>query len=127
MENTSEARGVVLLVEDEVLLREDAADILEDGGFEVLQAGDAEEALALLEERSADVLFTDVNLPGQDGLRLARMVHERWPEMGLLITSGRARISPDEMPDDGRFIGKPYLPRAVVATVEDLLAGQRRH
>lgn len=127
MEYASEARAVVLVVEDEVLVREDAADILEHGGFEVLQAGDAEEALALLEERSADVLFTDVNLPGEDGLRLARAVHERWPEMGVLITSGRARISPDEMPDDGRFIGKPYLARAVVATVNDLLAGQRRH
>lgn len=127
MERTSEAGAVVLVVEDEVLVREDAADILEHGGFEVLQAGDAEEALAMLEERSADVLFTDVNLAGQDGLGLARMVHERWPEMGLLITSGRARILPDEMPDDGRFIGKPYLARAVVATVKDLLAGQRRH
>ena len=69
---------VILLVEDEVLVRMVAADVLEDAGFTVLESTNAEEALTLLETRpDVQVLFTDVNMPGAlDGLGLAQTVHE---------------------------------------------------
>lgn len=101
---------IVLVVEDEALLRMLAADILEDEGFIVLEAVAAEEALAILECRGdIGVLFTDVNMPGKmDGLTLATHVAERWPHIRLVVTSGRQGLTTDEIPDDGRFIAKPY-------------------
>ena len=87
---------VILLVEDEVLVRMVAADVLEDAGFTVLESTNAEEALRLLETRSdVQVLFTDVNMPGAlDGLGLAQTVHERSPGVGILIGSGRIGLPP---------------------------------
>ncbi len=53
------------------------------------------------------MLFTDVNMPGAlDGLDAARLVHERWPAIQLVLTSGRGLSVP--VPDDGRFVAKPY-------------------
>jgi two-component system, response regulator PdtaR len=97
---------VILLVEDEVLVRMVAADVLSDAGFTILESTNAEEALRLLETRSdVQVLFTDVNMPGApDGLGLAQTVHNRSPEVGILIGSGRIRPSPAELPPGTRFI-----------------------
>jgi CheY-like chemotaxis protein len=97
---------VILLVEDEVLVRMVAADVLEDAGFTVLESASAEEALRLLETRpDVQVLFTDVNMPGTlDGLGLAQTVHERSPGVSILIGSGRIRPSPGELPPGTRFI-----------------------
>src|SRR5215203_2112901 len=93
---------VVLLVEDEPLVRMTAADELEEAGFQVLEAANADVALKVLEARSDEVqvLFTDVDMPGSmDGLALAEQVHSRWPHvlllMLLLISSGYARPHPD--------------------------------
>jgi CheY-like chemotaxis protein len=75
------ANPAILVVEDELLLRLMAVDIVETAGFEALSAGTADEALAILEAR-ADVrlVFTDVQMPGSmDGLRLAHAVRDRWP------------------------------------------------
>lgn len=101
---------VVLVAEDELLLRMSAADLLEREGYEVLEAGNATEALDILESRDdVRILFTDIQMPGGlDGLELARLVHERWPEVLLLVTSGGMTVADDEIPDDGRFIQKPY-------------------
>src|SRR3954471_2617604 len=110
---------VILLVEDEVLVRMVAADVLEDAGFTVLESASAEEALRLLETRSdVQVLFTDVNMPGAlDGLGLAQTVHERSPAVGILIGSGRIRPAPGERPPGTRFIAKPYVPSALTDAV----------
>ncbi len=122
MEKYEPRKDVVLLVEDEYLIRADTADILADEGFAVLEAPDAEEALGMLAGGTeVAVLFTDVNLPGMSGLQLARKVAERWPHIRVLVTSGHVHPAADEFP--GQFIGKPYMPQAVVATVRGLLAG----
>jgi CheY-like chemotaxis protein len=99
---------VVLLVDDEPMLRMLAREGLEDAGFEVVEADDAEAALEILGARAdVTVLFTDVNMPGPlDGLALARRVHEQWPAIQLVLTSGRGLAAP--LPDDGRFMPKPY-------------------
>ena len=118
---------VILLVEDEVLVRMVAADVLEDAGFTVLESTNAEETLRLLETRpDVQVLFTDVNMPGAlDGLGLAQAVHERSPEVGILIGSGRIRPSPAELPLGARFIAKPYAPSALTDAVRAVARGQQ--
>jgi CheY-like chemotaxis protein len=101
---------IVLVAEDEVLVRQLSVCELEDAGYQVIEAANAGQAIAILETGvPVDVLFTDVNMPGEiDGIRLVRLVHCRWPDVGLIVTSGRADITQDELPDHGRFIRKPY-------------------
>jgi two-component system, response regulator PdtaR len=113
---------VVLLVEDEMLVRMLAAEVLSEAGFTIIESGSAEEALTVLETRpDVGVLFTDVNMPGAlDGLGLAQIVHERVPTVGILIGSGRIRPSPGELPPGGRFIPKPYAPSALTEAVRAL-------
>jgi CheY-like chemotaxis protein len=115
---------VVLLVEDELLVRMTAADELEEAGFQVLEAANADVALKVLEARSDEVqvLFTDVNMPGSmDGLALAEQVHSRWPHVLLLISSGYAQPQPDEVPDHGQFMPKPYGAATLVRHIHDLM------
>jgi CheY-like chemotaxis protein len=119
----SDNKPVILVVEDEPLLRFHAADVLEDEGFAVAEAADADAALEVLEQRSdVQLLFTDVQMPGRlDGMALVRHVHERWPHILLVITSGRARPGISEIPDAGRFLAKPYRPLELVAQMNELL------
>jgi CheY-like chemotaxis protein len=83
----------ILVVEDEALIRLWATDLLEENGFSVLEAKDADAALKILESRpDVKLLFTDVQMPGSlNGMELAREVHARWPHILLVITSGRER------------------------------------
>src|SRR3954469_13473232 len=118
---------VILLVEDEVLVRMVAADVLENAGSTVLESTNAEEALRLLETRpDVQVLFTDVNMPGPlDGHGLAQAVHERSPGVGILIGSGRVRPAPGELPPGTRFIAKPYASSALTDAVRAVARGQQ--
>jgi CheY-like chemotaxis protein len=105
------ASRAILVVEDELLLRLIAVDVVEDAGFEALAAGTADEALSILEARADDVrlVFTDIQMPGSmDGLGLAHAVRDRWPPVELIVTSGRCQIGANDLPDRGRFIAKPY-------------------
>ncbi|MGH1587692.1 response regulator [Methylobacterium phyllosphaerae] len=113
----------VLVVEDDVLVRMIAADILSDAGFRTLEARDAREAMTLLEARGdVRVLFTDWNMPGDiDGLGLARLVRHRWPTVGIILTSGKMRPAPGDLPAGARFLSKPYRPSALIEEVENLL------
>jgi CheY-like chemotaxis protein len=115
---------VVLLVEDEPLVRMSAADDLQEAGFQVLEAANADVALAVLEARSDEVqvLFTDVDMPGSmNGLALAESVHRRWPHISLLVSSGYHRLHPRQLPDEGRFVPKPYHAEAVVRHIRELV------
>jgi CheY-like chemotaxis protein len=103
-------RPVILVVEDELLIRLMAVAIVEGAGFEALSAATADEALSILEVR-ADVrlVFTDVHMPGSmDGLKLAHAVRDRWPPVELIVTSGHRHVRADDLPDRGRFFAKPY-------------------
>jgi CheY-like chemotaxis protein len=117
-------KPVVLLVEDEPLVRMLGADLLTEAGFEVVEANDAEEALEALQAHpEIQVLFTDVNMPGSlDGLALASVARERRPDLKLLIGSGVVRPIQDALPSNGRFLAKPYRPAAVVDTIRAMLA-----
>jgi two-component system, response regulator PdtaR len=117
------ALPVALVVDDEALLRMYASDLLEEEGFAVMAAADADAALKILEARpDVRLLFTDIQMPGGcDGMDLARQVHARWPNVLLVITSGNEKPSPAEIPDDGRFIAKPYKAEELFMQVEDLM------
>ena len=113
----------IIVVDDEALIRMHGASMLEDAGYSVVEAASADEAIAIL-EGTTDVrlLFSDVDMPGRmNGIALAELVHERWPNVRLLLTSGHHHIADAQLPDDGRFIPKPYSQKAVVREVNALL------
>ncbi len=114
---------IVLVVDDEAVLRFLASDVLEESGFQVLEAENAKAALQVLADHpGVRVLFTDINMPGAlDGLDLAREVHARWPAIKLVVTSGRPRPSDSEIPDAGRFVAKPYSPDTLVDEIRRAL------
>ena len=99
----------VLVVEDEMVLRMRAVDIVEDAGFTAVEAVNADEALAILEGRSdIALLFSDIQMPGSmDGLKLAHAVHERWPSIKIILVSGQVKLSDADKPTDSLFFGKP--------------------
>lgn len=112
----------VLVVEDEPFLRLDALDMVEEAGFRAYEAADAGEAIAMLEAHpEIAILFTDVDMPGRmDGLRLAHYVHDRWPPVRIVVTSGRHLIGARDLPDEGQFFAKPYPHAAVTQTLQSL-------
>jgi CheY-like chemotaxis protein len=112
-------RPVILVVDDETLIRLDAVQIAEDAGFEVLEAANADEAIEILEGRDdIRVVFTDIQMPGSmDGLKLARAVRHRWPPIKIIVTSGRQIPMEQDIPQGGRFLPKPYNPRRVQAAL----------
>jgi two-component system, response regulator PdtaR len=113
---------VILIVEDEFLLRLDSAETIENAGFEVIQAANADEAIAILKARpDIHVVFTDIQMPGSmDGLKLARFVRDRWPPTKIVATSGRVMVGDDDLPDGSVFLAKPYRGAEVVATLRDM-------
>ena len=117
-------KPVVLVVEDESLIRTDAVEMVEMAGFEAISASDADEAIRILESRNdIRAVFTDVQMPGSmDGLRLARVVRSRWPPVALIVTSGRTKIPENDLPSGGRFLGKPYHSGQVEATLRQLIS-----
>jgi two-component system, response regulator PdtaR len=115
---------VVLVVDDEPLVRMTAADELEEAGFQVQEAANSDVALAVLEARSDEVrvLFTDVDMPGSmDGMALAEQVHQRWLHIRLLISSGYAHPHPDEIPDNDHFVPKPYRGATLVRHITEMM------
>lgn len=111
MAETEHLKDLVLVVEDETLIRMDAADMIRALGFDVMEAADADRAIGLLESvPDITVLFTDVQMPGSmDGLALASVARDRWPPISLLITSGQSGPpAGDMMPARAQFISKPY-------------------
>ena len=96
----------ILIVEDEALVRLCAVRMIEDAGFEVIEAANADEAIRILESRNdIRVVFTDIHMPGSiDGLKLAHAVRNRWPPIKIIVTSGRELITEHDLPEGGRFL-----------------------
>jgi CheY-like chemotaxis protein len=115
--------SVVLVVEDEMLLRMRAVDMVEDAGFTPVEAMGADEAVAILESRSdIALLFTDIQMPGgMDGLRLAHAVHERWPPIKIILVSGRLQPASVDIPADSRFFGKPLEAKEMIAEMQSMI------
>ena|SRR2546421_11605725 len=115
--------AVVLVVEDELLLRMRAVDMVEDAGFTSVEAVDADEAVAILESRSdISLLFTDIQMPGSmDGLKLAHAVHRRWPSIKIILVSGQLELPDLDIPLDSRFFGKPLEGNVMIAQMRSMI------
>jgi two-component sensor histidine kinase/DNA-binding NarL/FixJ family response regulator len=119
----STTKPTVLIVEDEMLLRMRAVDIVEDAGFTPLEAVNADDALAILESRSdIELLFTDIQMPGtMNGLKLAHAVHERWPSIKIILVSGQVTPNEEDRPTDSRFFGKPVEVQQMIAELQGMI------
>jgi CheY-like chemotaxis protein len=116
-------KAVVLIVENEALIRMNAAQIVEDAGFAVVEACDADEAIRILESRN-DIcaVFTDVRMSGSiDGLKLAHAIRGRWPPIHLIVTSGSNVPCGDILPKNARFVRKPYEAKHIAEALYELL------
>ena len=113
----------VLIVEDEMILRMRAVDIVEDAGFNPVEAVNADQAISILESRSdISLLLTDIQMPGSiDGLKLAHAVHDRWPSIKIILVSGQVKPSDTERPANSRFFGKPLGVDQMIAELQDMV------
>src|SRR4051812_7315266 len=113
----------VLVVEDEMILRMRAVDIVEDAGFNPVEAVNADQAISILESRSdISLLFTDIQMPGSiDGLKLAHAVHERWPSVKIILVSGQVKPSETERPAGSRFFGKPLGVEQMITELQGMV------
>jgi DNA-binding LytR/AlgR family response regulator len=99
---------VILIVEDETLIRWGAVKMAEDAGFEVLEAADADEAIKILENRNdIQVVFTDIHM------------RYRWPPIKIIVTSGRQLPIEHDIPEGGRFFPKPYSPFQIQSVLRE--------
>jgi two-component sensor histidine kinase/DNA-binding response OmpR family regulator len=123
MASQSAALPAVLVVEDEMLLRMRAMDMVEDAGFTGVEAINADDALAILESRSdIELLFTDIQMPGSmDGLKLAHAVHARWPSIKIILVSGQLKLTDHDKPVDSRFFGKPLDVKQMIAEMQGMI------
>jgi two-component sensor histidine kinase/CheY-like chemotaxis protein len=123
MSSDSLAVPNVLIVEDEMMLRMRAVDIVEDAGFCPVEAVNADEAISILESRSdISLLFTDIQMPGtMDGLKLAHAVHDRWPSIKIILVSGQVNPTDLEKPADSRFFGKPLSNQKMIAALQSMV------
>jgi CheY-like chemotaxis protein len=119
----SSVPAVVLVVEDEMLLRMRAVDMVEDAGYTSVEAVDAAQAVAILESRSdIALIFTDIQMPGSmDGLGLAHSVHRRWPPIKIILVSGQLKLSTSDIPPNSRFFGKPLQASQMIAEMRDMI------
>jgi CheY-like chemotaxis protein len=115
--------AVILVVEDDMMLRMRAVDMVGDAGYTPLEALDAAEAVTILESRSDVALIcTDIQMPGQmDGLGLAHAVHKRWPTIKIIVVSGQLKQQNLDLPPHSRFLGKPLDAGEVIAEMRDMI------
>ena len=106
----SKTLPAVLIVEDEALVRMDAADMIRDAGFRTYEASSADEAILLMDQHAhIGILFTDIDMPGSmDGLKLAAYVRDRWPPVVIIVASGAVGIDATTLPEGSMFFPKPY-------------------
>ncbi|WP_441244699.1 response regulator [Tardiphaga sp. 768_D3_N2_1] len=125
--NDTALPATVLVVEDDVLLRMFAVEMIEEAGFRVIEAQDADAAIRLLEARNdIRIIFTDIDMPGSmNGLKLAHAVANRWPPIRIIATSGHFRIGESDLPNGGRFIPKPYRQHQVIGALTEFASPGR--
>lgn len=112
----------VLVVEDEPIIRLGIVSSIEDAGYAVIEASNADDAIArLARENGVGVVVTDVDMPGSmDGIRLAHYVRRRWPPIQLLVISGKVGVGAGELPSGARFMSKPFQDMQLINTIETL-------
>lgn len=112
---------IALVVDDEPLILMDTTDIISEEGYSVIEARTADQAFEFLQKHSSlQLLFTDVQMPGVlDGFELARLVAERWPHICVIVASGAAKPGPEDIPENARFIAKPFSAELIHEVLRD--------
>jgi CheY-like chemotaxis protein len=124
LENKPDIRALILVVEDEALVRMMLVDVLDDAGFKVMEAADADEALRVIATApDIQVVVTDVEMPrgSINGFELARRVRDDRQDIGVVIASGRIAPAPGELPPGAYFVGKPVRPERLLELIRALL------
>jgi CheY-like chemotaxis protein len=118
----------ILLVEDEVLLREGVQEILEVHGYKVIGAGDGQEALEWLDQVSVQLIITDLVMPGMNGVDFIHKVRQKFPILPIIVASGspgsvvrRLGIESIHVPGATASIGKPFKTSELIAMVQSAL------
>ena len=117
---------VVLVAEDEELLRFLAVEALNENGLVVIEARDAAAALEIFKSRGDEinVLFTDVRMPGPiNDLELAHRVRARWPRIAVIIVSGHLAAGIADLPEGARFLPKPYDIERIIDLIHEVGEG----
>ena len=122
--HTPPSRHVVLVVEDEPLLLMMATDLVEEAGFEAVEARSADQAVKILQDRKdIRIVFTDIDMPGSmNGMRLAAMVRDRWPPIEIIIVSGHVKLGKDDMPARSVIYSKPYDAAKIAAQLHRMVS-----
>jgi CheY-like chemotaxis protein len=122
---TPTPHSIILIVEDEYMVRMNAAAMMEDAGFDVLEACNADEAIRVLESNpDISIVFTDIEMPGSmNGLKLAHTVTGRWPPIRIIATSGRFKVHDGDLPTGGRFLSKPYNAGQILGALREMGGG----
>ena len=112
----------VLVVEDEALTRMSAVAMLQDAGYDVVEADNGTAAMLALERIvGIRAILTDIDMPaGLDGITLAACVDFRWPNIAVIMTSGKVKPVPGDIPNRARFLPKPYTPEDVLAALAEM-------
>ncbi|BAT58045.1 blue-light-activated protein [Variibacter gotjawalensis] len=117
-------KKTILIVEDEPLLRMAAVDMVENAGYDSVEAANATEAISILEKRTdIRVVLSDIDMPmGIDGMRLAALIRDRWPPIEIILVSGHVRAPDLQLPARTVFFSKPYREDDVVAAINKFAA-----
>ena len=120
---------VVLVVEDEALLRLDTMEMVENAGFAAISADNAAQAIVILENRTdVRIVISDIDMPqGINGLKLAALIRNRWPPIELILVSGHTHPEAHELPERTLFFAKPYRPEEIVAAMNDFCSTNMWH
>ncbi len=125
MRSPDDGQGLVVIAEEDITQRREIARYLQEHGFRVLEAADADEAMTLLRSHSdVQAFVTDAHLPGKrDGYELARVVRERWPAIAVVMMSGHSDASFGPVLDGAEFIAKPYILEHLAPTLHRMING----
>jgi CheY-like chemotaxis protein len=123
--------ATILIVDDDIAVQATIRLLLERAGHSVVAADDGRKALAIFEAGEFDLLLLDISMPGMDGLETMRLVHERDPQLPIIVISGRPMIftpgaAPEALTDATRHgpvrgVQKPFKPSTLMAAVADCL------
>lgn len=119
------SKPLVLVVEDEPILRMANVALIEDLGYATVEAADASEALEILEHRvDIRIVFTDIDMPGgMSGTMLAAAIRERWPLIDIILTSGATIPAAELVPERGLFLEKPVSDRSIERALNNFAPG----
>ena len=120
---------ILVVVDDELLVREDALDLLRRAGFDVRGFGSAQETLAFLRTHASETaaVFTDVWLENPaEGLDLASTINATWPWIALLVTSGATARPPTGLPFKAHYLSKPWRPEQLLRLIQKYAWPERR-